>query len=288
MTSLATELRSRFPVLRHAGLAGRYLLLAGVLVLMVQPLLWQLTTSLKARGEDLFGTGATLLPQHWSLHAYSEVMDQIPVAGYVRNSLILVVLSLVSHLVFATAGGYMLSRPGWRGRKAVFLLLVIAMMFPFESIMVSLFLEIRDFGLMDSLTGVWLPGIVGSMNVLVMRAAFLAVPQEIEDAALLDGANEWQRFYRIFLPAGIGGIMVVGINTVIAAWDDFLWPLIVLQNEENFPLTLGLARLQNSAFVTDERVVMAGSMISVIPIMILFFLTQRYFYKGIEAGAVKL
>jgi multiple sugar transport system permease protein len=288
MTLISPELRAKYPVLRHIGLVGRYLLLLAVLILMVGPLAWQLLTSLKSRGEDLFGSSASLLPHDWSLHAYSEVVTSIPIPTYVRNSLILVVLSLVSHLVFATAGGYMLSRPGWRGRKAVFLLLVIAMMFPFESIMVSLFLQVRDFGLVDSLAGVWLPGIVGSINVLVMRAAFLAVPREIEEAALLDGANEWQRFFRIFLPAGVGGLMVVGINTVIGAWDDFLWPLIVLQSEENFPLTLGLAQLKTSAFGIDERVVMAGSMISVIPILLLFFLSQRYFYKGIEAGAVKL
>ncbi|MFI1188311.1 carbohydrate ABC transporter permease [Streptomyces californicus] len=288
MILISPELRSKYRMFRHLGVVGRYLLLVAVLFLMVGPLAWQLLTSLKGRGEDLFGSAASLLPRDWSLHAYAEVVTSIPIPTYVRNSLSLVVLALVSQLVFATAGGYMLSRPGWRGRKAVSLLLVVAMMFPFESIMVSLFLQIQDYGLVDSLAGVWLPGIVGPINVLVMRAAFLAVPKEVEEAALLDGANEWQRFFRIFLPAGVGGLMVVGVNTVIGAWDDFLWPLLVLQSEETFPLTLGLARLKTSAFGIDERVVMAGSMISVVPILILFFLTQRYFYKGIEAGAVKL
>ena len=281
--------RTRRPVtgLRPLRLAGRYALLLAVLFLMVGPLVWELSTSLKGQSESIFGSEASLLPQHPSLHAYSEVIHEIPILHYITNSLTVVVLALTSQVVFASFGGYMLSRPGWRGRKAVLLLLIAAMMFPFESIMISLFLEIRDAGLVDSLGGVWLPGMVGAMNVLVMRAAFLAVPQELEDAALLDGANEWQRFHRVFLPSAIGGLMVVGINTVISSWDDFLWPLIVLQRDTHFTLTLGLAQLQNTAFGLDQRVVMAGSMISVIPIVIIFCFAQRWFYRGVAAGAVK-
>ncbi|HEX6682104.1 MAG TPA: carbohydrate ABC transporter permease [Candidatus Limnocylindrales bacterium] len=273
---------------RPLELVMRYALLLAVLVLMVGPILWQLTTSLKGHAEDIYGQAATLLPQQPSLNAYTTVITQIPIPTYMRNSLLLVVLSLSSQLIFATFGGYMLSRPGWRGRKAVFVLLISCIMFPFESIMVSLYLTVRDLGLMDTIAGVWLPGFVGVINVLVMRSAFLAVPHEVEDAALLDGATEWQRFWRVFVPSSTGAMMVVGINTVVSAWDEFLWPLLVLHSEERFTLPLGLARLSNSAFGVDERVVMAGSIISVIPMLILFFLTQRYFYKGVEAGAVKL
>jgi putative chitobiose transport system permease protein len=175
---------------RPRELVVRYLLLLLVLGLTVGPLLWQLLASLKSTGEDVFGANATLLPHHPTLRAYRTVFDQVPVGTYIRNSLIVVALSVTSQLVFSTTAGYMLSKPGWKGRKAVWVVLVASMMFPFESIMVSLFLSIRDMGLVDNLAGVWLPGFVGAINVLLMRGAFLAVPREIEDSAMLDGANE--------------------------------------------------------------------------------------------------
>ena len=273
---------------RPRELVVRYLLLLFVLAITVGPLLWQFLTSLKGTTEDVFGANATLLPQEPTLRAYQQVFDQVPVATYIRNSMIVVTLSLVSQLLFSTLAGYMLSKPAWRGRKAVWVLLVASMMFPFEAIMVSLFLSVRDLGLVDSLAGVWLPGFVGAINVLIMRAAFLAVPREIEDSAMLDGAGEWQRFRLLYLPSTFGAMSVVAINTFIAAWDDFLWPLIVLRSEENFTLTLGLARLQTSSFGYDQRVVMAGSVISLIPVLVLFAITQRWFYKGVASGAVKI
>ncbi|MEV0905210.1 carbohydrate ABC transporter permease [Streptomyces hokutonensis] len=294
MTTTAVRPKSRrlSPRWRDYGrpreLLLRYLLLLLVLGLTVGPLIWQFLASLKGTGEDVFGANASLLPHHPTLHAYREVFSQVPVATYIRNSLIVVLLSVASQLLFSTTAGYMLSKPAWKGRRAVWILLVASMMFPFESIMVSLFLSIRDLGLVDSVVGVWLPGFVGAINVLLMRGAFLAVPREIEDSGMLDGASEWQRFRHLYLPSAWGAILVVTINTFISAWDDFLWPLIVLRSEDHMTLTLGLSRLQSSSFGYDQRVVMAGSVISVIPVLVLFVITQRWFYKGVSAGAVKL
>ncbi|MEU6222506.1 carbohydrate ABC transporter permease [Streptomyces sp. NPDC047042] len=273
---------------RPRELVVRYLLLLFVLAITIGPLLWQLLASLKGVGEDVFGSNASLLPRHPSLRAYREIFDQVPVGTYIRNSVMIALLSIASQLAFSTLAGYMLSKPGWKGRKAVWVLLLASMMFPFESIMVSLFLSIRDLGLVDHLAGVWLPGFVGAINVLIMRAAFLAVPREIEDAAMLDGAGEWKRFRYLYLPSAYGAILVVTINTFISAWDDFLWPLIVLRSEEHFTLTLGLARLQTSSFGYDQRMVMAGSVISVVPVLLLFVITQRWFYRGVASGGVKL
>jgi multiple sugar transport system permease protein len=283
--------RPRRKKLREYGRPGelivRYLLLIGVLLITVGPMVWQGLSSLKSKSEAVFGAGASIIPKDPSLDSYRRLLDQIPVGDYILNSTFIVAISLISQLLFATVAGYMLSKPSWRGAKAVMLLLVVSLMFPFESIMVSLFVSIRDMNLVDTLPGVWLPGAVGAINVLIMRAAFLAIPREIEDAAMLDGANEWQRFRLLHMPAVGGALAVVAINTFISAWDDFLWPLIVLRSEENFTLTLGLARLQSSMGF-DERVVMAGSMLSVIPVLILFVLTQRWFYRGVAAGAVKM
>lgn len=277
-----TRFRSR---LRR--LLPRYAALLLVLALCVGPLLWQLSSSLKGRSEPVYGPAATLLPQDPSLQAYLRIFEQVPMGLYVRNSLIVCALSVVSQLVLPTMAGYMLSRRGWRGSSTFTVLLVASMMFPFEAIMVSLFLMIGSIGLVDSLIGVWLPGAVSAVNVFLMRAAFRAVPDEVEDAAVLDGANEWQRFQRIYLPAVKGALAVVVINTFISAWDDLLWPFVVLRGEDNFTLSLGLSRLAQSSLGFDPRVVMAGSMIAILPVTVLFVLAQRWFYRGVAEGAVK-
>ncbi|WP_426625617.1 carbohydrate ABC transporter permease [Leifsonia sp. McL0607] len=272
---------------RTRGLIGRYALLVGVLFITVGPLLWQVSASLKGPDEPIFGHVATVLPTQPTLAAYATVFDQVPMVLYVRNSLIMCVLTVFSQIVFPTLAGYMLSRTGWRGRTGFYWLLIISMMFPFESIMVSLYTMITDMNLGDSFVGVWLPGAISAVNVLIMRATFAAVPDEVEDAAMIDGAGEWRRFFTIFLPAAKGSMVVVIINSFISAWDDFLWPFIVLRSESNFTLSLGLSRLDASSLAFDPRVVMAGSVVAIVPILVLFIILQRHFFRGVESGAIK-
>lgn len=271
---------------RHALRAVHYLVLALMLVLLVGPLVVPLLSSFKSGQEDLFGANAGILPQQWSLHAFGDLFEKIPIGTYLVNSVIVALLSIVSNLVLATAAGYMLSRRGWRGRNVVFYALIAGMMFPFEAIMISLFAQVRDLGAVDTLIGVWLPGAVAVLNILLMRAAFMALPKEIEDAALLDGATEWQRFWRIFLPNAKGVLTVITLTTFITAWDDFLWPLVVLRSDENFTLMLGLASLQG-AFGFDYRVVLAGALVALVPVAVVFFAAQRHFFRGMEEGGVK-
>ncbi|MFE6970641.1 carbohydrate ABC transporter permease [Isoptericola sp. NPDC057653] len=272
---------------RQRAVLVRYLVLLLVLGISVGPIVWQLASSLKGPADAIFGASATFLPRDPSLDAYRTVFDQVPMLQYMRNSLIMCVLTVTSQVVFPTLAGYMLSRVAWAGRRVFYWLLILSMMFPFESIMVSLYMMVRDMGLSDSFVGVWLPGAIAAVNVLIMRATFAAVPNEVEEAALLDGANEWTRFRRIFLPAAKGSMVVVVINSFISAWDDFLWPFIVLRSEEHFTLALGLARLSASALSFDPRVIMAGSIIAIAPIMVLFVVLQRYFFRGVESGAIK-
>jgi putative chitobiose transport system permease protein len=266
--------------------AGHYALLTAVLVLLVGPLVIPLLASFKSSGENMFGADSTVFPRHWSLHAFGQLNQQIPLAHYMLNSAVVATMSIASNLVAACAAGYMLSRSNWRGRNVVFYILTAAMMFPFESIMVSMFVETRNLGLVDTLRGAWLPGSVNVINILIMRAAFLAVPKEIEDAALIDGAGEWTRFRRIFLPSSKGALTVVTLTTFIAAWDDFLWPLLVLRSDHNYTLMIGLLGLEGQ-FGFDYRVVLAGALAALLPVAILFFATQRYFFRGVEEGGVK-
>ncbi|PRB09218.1 carbohydrate ABC transporter permease [Microbacterium sp. MYb62] len=271
---------------RARAAALRYVLMVLVLFVSLAPIVWPILTSFKAPGEDIFGANATVLPQDWSLFAYEKLFQDIPVLGYIGNSLTYAGLAITSQLIFATMGGYMLSRPGWRGRWLITVLVLSAMIFPFESIMLSLYTQVQMLGLLDTILGVWLPGFVSVFNVLILRSAFMAVPDALEEAAYIDGAGEFRRFFSIFLPAARGALVIVVLMSFIGAWDDLLWPLIALQSNENFTLTLGLATL-NSSFGFDVRVILAGAVIALVPVVIIFLACQRHFFRGVEEGGVK-
>ncbi|MCX5130233.1 carbohydrate ABC transporter permease [Streptomyces sp. NBC_00347] len=266
------------------GLAGRYATLLLMLVIMLGPIVWQFLTSIRGRTENVYDG---VLPSQPTLDNYVRVAESFPLFQYVGNTLTVAVLAITSNMLFAAMGGYALSRAAWKGRKIVFTVLVATLMFPFESVMISMFLTVREMGLVDTLIGVWLPGAVSVLNIMIMRSAFLAVPKEVEEAAVLDGANEWTRFTRVFLPAAKGALAVVCITSFMGAWDDFLWPLLVLTNSDNYTLQLGLKTLAGATTVSDQRIIAAGAMAALIPMMLLFFALQRFFFKGVGEGAVK-
>ncbi|WP_051837608.1 carbohydrate ABC transporter permease [Streptomyces sp. NRRL F-2580] len=269
---------------RWAGPAARYATLVLMLVVMLGPIVWQFLTSIRGRTENVYDG---VLPAQPTLDNYVRVAESFPLLQYVGNTLTVAVLAVTSNLLFAAMGGYALSRAAWKGRRAVFTVLVATLMFPFESVMISMFLTVREMGLVDTLIGVWLPGAVSVLNIMIMRAAFLAVPKEIEEAAVLDGAGEWTRFTRVFLPAAKGALAVVCITSFMGAWDDFLWPLLVLTNSDHYTLQLGLKTLAGATTVNDQRLIAAGAMAALLPMMLLFFALQRFFFKGVGEGAVK-
>lgn len=264
----------------------RYVLLLAVLVLTVGPFLWQLSTSLKGPGEDIFSSPPKFFPSDPTLDNYSRVADTIPVWDYAFNSLKVAAANVVTNCVGAALAGYALARLRYRGRGAVTLAFILAMLVPVEGIIIAQFTTMRDLGLNNTLLGVLLPGSIGAMNVLLMRNAFLNLPQEVEEAAFVDGANVWQRFLRIALPSVKGTLAVVAIFAFMGSWDDFLWPLIVLSDPENFTLTIGLNYLHGT-FANDERLVAAGTIIAVLPLIVLFAGLQRFFFRGVGEGAVK-
>jgi len=205
---------------------------------------------------------------------------------YAWNSLKVATANVVANCVGSALAGYALARLRYRGRRAATLAFILAMLVPVEGIIIAQFTTMRELGLNNTLIGVVLPGCIGAMNVLLMRNAFLNLPYEIEEAAYVDGANVWQRFLRIAVPSVKGTLAVVAIFAFMGAWDDFLWPLIVLSDPSKFTLTIGLNYLHGT-FANDERLVAAGTVIAVAPLIALFACLQRYFFRGVGEGAVK-
>ncbi|MFJ9031315.1 carbohydrate ABC transporter permease [Streptomyces sp. NPDC102274] len=267
-------------------LALRYALLLVMLAVMIGPFVWQLSTSLKGMHEDIYSSPPKFLPSEPTLDNFGRVAEIIPVWDYAFNSLKVASANVITNCVGAALAGYALARMRYRGRRAATLAFILAMLVPVEGIIIAQFTTMRDLGLNNTLLGVLLPGSIGAMNVLLMRNAFLNLPHEVEEAAFVDGANTWQRFLRIALPSVKGTLAVVAIFAFMGAWDDFLWPLIVLSDPENFTLTIGLNYLHGT-FAQDPRLVAAGTVIAVVPLIVLFACLQRYFFRGVGEGAVK-
>ncbi|MEU1287467.1 carbohydrate ABC transporter permease [Kitasatospora sp. NPDC005856] len=269
-----------------AQVAARYLLLVLVLLLVIGPFLWQLSTSLKGPAEDVYTRTPSFLPDQPTLGNYGKVAEVIPVWTYALNSVIVAVVCITGNVVGCTLAGYALARLRFRGARLVLGLFLATLILPGEVTIVSQYVLVRGLGLADSLAGVALPGSIAMLNVLLMRTAFAAVPAELDQAALVDGANVWQRLWHVGLPNVRGMLSVIVIFTFIGAWDDFLWPLIVLNDPQKYTLTVGLQYL-NGTFSANPRLIAAGTMIAFLPIVVVFGLCQRFFFKGVEEGAVK-
>ena len=273
---------------RRPGIASitRYAILVLMVIVLAGPLLWQVSLALKGPGEDLFQRPPALIPAAPTLDNFAAVLDRIPVLQYVGNSAMVALISIAGNVIGATFAGYALARLRFRGRSAATVIIVAALLVPTETVIISQFLVVRSIGLTDTLMGVALPTLVAALNVMLMRNAFAGLPNELEEAARVDGANAWQRFFNISVPQVKGIISVVAIFAFVGSWNDFLWPLIVLSDESNYTLTIGLNRLRGT-FYDDPRLIAAGTVLALIPIVVFFAALQRYFFKGLESGGLK-
>ncbi|MCK0115947.1 carbohydrate ABC transporter permease [Isoptericola sp. S6320L] len=277
-------LRPDRPKHTRAGLVLRYSLLGLMFVLLVGPFLWQFSTSLKGADESIYT--ASPIPTNPTIDNYRTVAETIPVFRYIGNSLVVATASAVLNVILGSMAGYALARLPFRGRTLADLTFLATIIIPFEVIMVSVFLTMRSIGLVDTLAGVILPAAASGLSIILMRTAFLGLPRELEEAAKLDGANAWQRYRRIAMPSVKGTLSVVAIFAFVFAWDDFLWPLVILKNPDNYTLTVGIQYLSGT-FSANQRVIAAGTMIAVIPLLALFFSMQRWFFRGVGEGGIK-
>ena len=268
------------------GKVIQYLVLILVFFLLVGPFVWELSLSFKGKGDNVYAVPPYIIPKTPTWDNYLSVFRQVPVFRYMLNTVIVAILSIGGNVIFSTMAGYALGRLKWRGRNLLFTIFMGTMVIPVEGVVISQFLIVRSVGLQNTLLAVALPGMVGAVNILLMTNAFKSIPDELEEAAEVDGANLWQRFYRICVPQVKGTMTVVGIFAFVGAWNDFLWPLIVISDESNYTLTLGMNRLKGM-FISDPRLIAAGALVSLIPILVFFACFQRYFFRGLEQGGIK-
>jgi putative chitobiose transport system permease protein len=260
------------------------LLLLALVVLL--PLVWLVSTSLKGPAEDIFTSPPALLPSQPSLAAYGQLFAANPMLTYLRNSALVSALAVLANLLFCSLAAYPLARLRFRGRGLVLALVVATILIPFQVVMIPLYLLMVQLGLRNSLWALILPQAATAFGIFLLRQSFLGVPVELEEAARIDGCSPLGEWWNVMIPAARSDLITLAMFVFIGSWSDFLWPLIILDDPGLYTLPLGLQQLASS-FSLDWRLVAAGSVVSILPVLVLFVLLQRYILPSATGDAVK-
>ncbi|WOB45397.1 carbohydrate ABC transporter permease [Thermoleptolyngbya oregonensis NK1-22] len=274
------------PPTRSLKTLALYALLGAIALVMLLPLIWLVSTAFKAPTENIFEFPPRFLPQSPTLQNFVTVWQTNPFGRYLFNSTLVAVLTVVLNLLFCSLAAYPLARLQFRGREALFLLIVATILIPFQIVMIPLYVLTVKLGLRNTYLGLILPAIASAFGIFLLRQAFQGVPKELEEAARIDGCSELGIWWNVMLPAVRPALITLAIFVFIGAWSDFLWPLILLDQPDYYTLPLGVAKLAG-AFSLDWRLIAAGSVISIAPILLVFGLLQRYIVPTDTSSGVK-
>lgn len=265
-------------------IVSQYLVLGVIAVICIFPFWWTFVVAISTKG-NMFEFPPTFWPQGVSLDNFIEVFRVIPILAFYKNSLLITVATVFGKLVICSLAAYPLSRMAFRGSKLILGIILATMILPSEVNFLVNFISMTKLGLVDTYTGVVLPNVVTAVSILLLKQAFDEVPQDLLDAARVDGATEWTIFYRIVLPLITPWLATVGILTAVEAWNEYIWPSIIIAKPEDFPLSAGVLYLRGT-YGSSTRVIAAGTILTVAPILVAFLFTQRFFMRGMD-GAVK-
>ena len=261
-------------------------LLWGVAFLFLIPLLWMLSSSLKPNYQ-IFEIPPRWIPNPPRWENYTEALTILPFGLYLRNTAVITLLTIVGHLVSCTLIAYAFARLRAPGRDVLFVVMLATMMLPYPVTMIPLYVLFNRLGWINTILPLTAPAFLGSpFYIFLMRQFFLTIPRDFEDAARIDGANTLQIIARIMAPLALPALATVTIFTFQATWNDFLAPLIYLQKPELYTVTLGL-QFFRSSYTTNWAYLMAASLVTTLPVIVVFFVAQRYFIEGITLTGVK-
>ena len=258
--------------------------LATVSFVMAVPLLWMVVTSFMT-SQQIQGPFPQFIPDPPTLENYDEVLGQVPMGTWLMNSTKVTLTVTIGTLLTSSLAGYAFARLRFPGRDVLFLVFLATMMLPFTATVVPLFLFMRDLGWINTHWALIVPSIASPLGVFLFRQYYLTIPRELEDAATIDGANRLTIYARIFVPMSGPVMAAVGMLTVVAVWNSFFWPLLMLNDRDLLTVPVGVAQIRNqlNQFVprVDLGLIMAGAFISILPVLIIFMIGQRAFVKGV-------
>lgn len=262
-----------------------HIILAFGAITMIAPFIWMVSTSLKSLNE-VFVFPPTLFGESLRWNNYLQISDRFPFSIFFLNSMKIAVLVTAGQLFTCSLGGYSFARLKFPGRDIIFLLYLATLMIPYFVIVIPIFIMMRSFGWVDTHYALIVPGLFSAFGTFLMKQFFLTIPRELEDAAKIDGCTPFGIYRRIFLPLSKPALAALGIFTFMWSWNDFLAPLIFLNTITKRTIPLGLAVMQG-LYSTDWPSLMAASVLSVMPIIIVFLCAQEFFVKGITLSGLK-
>jgi multiple sugar transport system permease protein len=263
-----------------------YVVLSVGVLVMALPFVWMLLSSVKPESE-VRSIPPTWLPETFTLDNYGELFDRLSFPTYFMNSIIVAVVVTLGNLVFGSMLGYALAKLEFRGKRLVFAVVLGTLMVPGMVTFVPLFVLVSNMGLTNTFPGLILPYLVGPLGVFLMRQYFLGLPDELIQAARVDGAGELRIFWSVMLPLTGPALATLGILTFLSSWNNFLWPLVVAQTEDMYTLPVALALYAVGQNATQYGLLLAGAVVVVVPVVVLFLAVQRYFVQGIAMTGIK-
>lgn len=260
------------------------ILLAGVFI-VVFPFIWMVLTSFKTVGEAM-QIPPTIFPKKFLVDAYTQIISALPFARVYLNTIISTVVTTVVQVSFCSMAAYAFARINFPFKNAIFILILSVLMVPGQIFLIPQYLIVQKMGLLDTIPALFLPNLFSAFGTFLLRQFFMSLPKELEEAAILDGCNRYQIFGKIMLPLVKPGIVSLVIFTAKFAWNDFMWPLIVNTSPKMMTLGPSLSTLQGQ-YTTKYPMQMAGAVMAVIPIIVLFFIFQKQFIEGVAQSGIK-
>lgn len=262
-----------------------YLILIIMAFIMILPFVWTILTSFKTQAEAL-KVPPQILPDSWSPRNYIAVVNTLPFVKFFTNTFLMMIFRVLGSVFFSALAAYAFARLEFPGRNFLFVIVLLQMMVPGQIFILPQYMIVSKLGWLDSVKALILPGIVSTFGTFLLRQFFMGLPKDLEEAAVLDGCSIWKTFWKIMLPLTKPGLVSVAIFTALFAWKDLMWPLIVNMSIDKMTLSSGLVTLMGQ-YSVDYPQLMAGSLIAIVPMIILFLLFQKQFVEGIATSGTK-
>lgn len=281
-TAVVMKKKKSSAVLRRVLL---YIVLILIAVIMVVPFLWMLSTSLKTQ-YDAVKIPPVWIPDPPQWENYVKLFTEQPMFQFMLNTIKIVFFVVLGQLFFSSLAAYSFARISFKGRNVMFFFYIATLMVPGQVTMIPTYLMFAKAGLTDNHLALILPAFFSAFGVFLLRQFFMSLPRELEEAAEIDGCNPFMTYWRIMLPLIVPAMLTLGVFTLMNTWNDYMGPLIYLSSPEKYTMTLGIAYFKG-VYTTQWNLVMAGSIVSVVPILIAYLCAQKYFIEGIAFSGVK-
>jgi multiple sugar transport system permease protein len=269
------------------GNVVRHALLWLGLVVMLAPFVWMISTSLKPPNE-IFSTHLTLLPNKWfAVENYSSAFTKVPLLRYLLNGVIVTAGIFALQLLVSLPAAYALAKLRFRGRDVLFAMVLVGLMIPAQAPAIPRYVMLYQVGLLDSYAALIIPFVFSAFGIFLMRQFFKTVPDDLMNAARIDGLGEFEILWRIILPQALPAMLAFGVISIVTHWNDFFWPLVVIQTGDLATPPLGTLFFRNEEAGSDFGPLMAGTVVITAPLVLLFLAAQRRFIEGVTLTGMK-